>query len=152
MPFVLIVVGIILLVTAIQGTTGQLGSMLVQDTFGTGGYVYWFVAIIVIGAVGYVKQLKTLSDMGMFLVVLVLFLSHKGFFQQFNAEIGKIKSGGTAATGSALAPASAASDASSVATTPAAPATPANPVQSGAGAMFDWRSYIPGLPLLTGIQ
>lgn len=98
MPFILIVVGIILLVTAIQGTTGQLASMLSQDVFGAGGYLYWFVAILVIGAVGYVKQLKTLSDMGIFLVVLVLILSHKGLFQQFNAELKKIKSSGFGAS------------------------------------------------------
>lgn len=92
MPFILVIIGVILLVTAIQGTTTQLGSMLAQDTFGTGGFVYWFVAIIIIGSVGYIKPFKTLSDTGLALVVLVLFLSHGGVFAKFNQQLAQIKS------------------------------------------------------------
>jgi len=91
MPFILIVVGLILLVTAIKGTTGRLGTMLAEDTFGAGGFVYWFVAIMVVGAIGYIKAFKTLSDAFIVLIVLSLVLSHRGVFKQFNDAIKSIK-------------------------------------------------------------
>jgi hypothetical protein len=103
--FVLIAVGVILFVTAYQGTTGTLGSMLVQDvigTQGTKGFLYWAVAILVIGAIGYIQKLKGLSDAFVALLLLVLFIGNKGFFAKFNQALGTIGQGGAAAqTGAA---------------------------------------------------
>lgn len=87
MPFVLIVIGAVIFLTAINGTTIQLGSMLKADTFGQGGYIRWFVAIVIVGALGYIKALKTPSDYTLLLVILVLFLSHSGVFAEFNQAI-----------------------------------------------------------------
>lgn len=104
MPFILIIVGVLLFVTAIRGTTGQLASMLAQDVFGTQGFVVWFVAVIVVGAIGYIKPLKGLSDAFLLLLIIVLFLSNRGFFAQFNAAIKSANAGlgvgTTQATGS----------------------------------------------------
>lgn len=91
MPFILIAVAIILLVTAFQGTTGQMVRMLDDDIFGPKGYIYWFVAIFVVGAIGYIKAFKTLSDTFIFLIVLVLILSHRGLFAQFNQALAAIR-------------------------------------------------------------
>lgn len=95
MPFVLIVIGVILLVTAIQGTTGQLGSMLRQDVFPGGGkgYLYWFVAIFLIGAIGYEPKLRPISRGLLVLVVLVLLISQGGFFAKFSQALGQIGQG-----------------------------------------------------------
>src|SRR5262249_20848171 len=60
MAIILIIVGIILFLTAIRGTTAQFGNLLLQDLFG--GFVYWFGAIIVIGLIGYIKPLRPLSN------------------------------------------------------------------------------------------
>lgn len=114
MPFVLIVIGVILLVTAIQGTTGTLASMLAQDTFGAGGFLYWFVAILIIGAVGYIPKLKTASDLMLLLVLMVLLLSQKGFAKQFVAALGQVNPATATTTGTA------AGTASSTPTNPAA--------------------------------
>lgn len=95
MAFVLVLAGLVLFVTALQGTANQLGTMLVQDVFGTQGnrgFLYWVVAIAVVGAIGYVKSLKGLSDAFLALLLLVLFLNNKGFFAQFNSAIGQIGS------------------------------------------------------------
>lgn len=103
MAFVLILFGAILFVTAYQGTTGTLGSMLMQDLLGTqgkAGFVYWIVAIGVVGAIGYIKSLKGLSDAFIGLLLLVLFISNKGFFAKFNQAIASIgTSAGTQASG-----------------------------------------------------
>jgi hypothetical protein len=89
-PYILIAVGIILFVTAIKGTTGKLGEYLGEDIFGARGYIYWIVAIFVVGAIGYIKPLQKLSDSFILLLVLVLLLGNKGFFAQFNAAIKEI--------------------------------------------------------------
>src|SRR5487761_2645425 len=84
MPYVFIIAGAVILLTAINGTTGELGAMLKTDIFGTGGFMYWFIAIVIVGGIGYIKPLKPLSDIILVLLVLILFLSSKGgFFKQF---------------------------------------------------------------------
>ena len=130
MPFVLIILGLILFVTAIKGTTGQLASLFASDTFGQGGYLYWLVAILIVGAVGYIKPLKTLSDSFVVLLLIVLFLANGkpganggGFFKQFQAALGQL--GSTAAQAGQ-------SPTGGVSGTPVATATPtANPLSSG---------------------
>jgi hypothetical protein len=87
MPFVLIAIGAILFLTAINGTTLQLGSMLKSDTFGKGGYIYWAVAVFIVGAIGYYKPLKKPSDLFLILVILGLLLSNGGVFAKFNQAI-----------------------------------------------------------------
>jgi len=87
MPFVLIIAGILLFVTAIKGTTGTLAKLVSDDIFGTRGYIYWFASIIIVGAIGYVKPLKGISDAFLLLLILVLFLANRGVFAQFNSAL-----------------------------------------------------------------
>lgn len=90
MPFVLIIVGLIVFVAAIRGTIGTLGSLLYGDFTGSNSFLYWAVSILVIGAVGYIKALKGLSDSFILLLVIVLFLSNRGFFAQFTNALRNI--------------------------------------------------------------
>jgi hypothetical protein len=78
MAFVLIVIGIVIFVTALNGTTGQLGSLLVSDTFGQGGFAYWALAVFIAGAIGYYKPAKTFSDLLVALLIITLLLSNGG--------------------------------------------------------------------------
>ena len=104
MPFVLIVAGLVLLITAVNGTVGQLGVLLKQDVFGPQGFMFWIIAIIVVGALGYIKQIKPLSDGFLVLVLLVLFLNNRGVFQQFMSATTAISQGASTPTNSALPP------------------------------------------------
>lgn len=90
MPFILIVVGVVLLITAINGTTFQLAGQLRQDIFGPKGFMLWFVAIMLVGAVGYIKTLKGLSDSFIILMLLVLVVSNRGVFARFNEAVREI--------------------------------------------------------------
>ena len=95
MPFVLIIVGIFLFVSAIRGTTGQLATLVKGDFASSGtthSFLYWFVSILVIGAIGYVPALKKLSDAFLVLVILSLAIANKGFFAQFNSALQQIAS------------------------------------------------------------
>lgn len=85
MAFVLLIIGMTLLVAGVQNTQGDLFKLLRGDF---SAFIWWFVAIFLIGAVGYVEKLKPLSNMFMGLVILVLFLSKgKGFFPQFSSAL-----------------------------------------------------------------
>lgn len=88
MPFALIIAGILLILVGYQGTQNAFFTQLLTDVpqFGI-----WFVAIMVIGALGYIPRLKDLSNAFLALVILVLFITHKGFFAQFNQAIGVTK-------------------------------------------------------------
>lgn len=87
MPFILIVLGIMLLVVGFRGTQDDFLTLLKGDFTGSGNFIFWIVSIVVIGMIGYVPKLKGLSDAFLTLVILVLFLSHGGFFAQFNTAI-----------------------------------------------------------------
>lgn len=83
MPFALAIVGIVLLVSALRGTSGSLFAALKADFTGTGNYIYWVVAIFVVGSIGYIKKLQPMSDAFLALLLVVLMISNKGFFAQF---------------------------------------------------------------------
>lgn len=87
MPFALLFVGVILLIAAIQGTEKALGRQLYSDFTGQNSYLFWAVAIILIGAVGYVQELKKFSVAFMSLILVVLLLSEKGFFGSLFSEV-----------------------------------------------------------------
>lgn len=107
MPFALIFVGVILVVVGFRGTQDAFFGLLKGDFTGSGNFFYWVVSIGVIGAVGYIPRLKGLSNAFLVLIIVVLFLSNKGFFAQFNAQLksgtmGSGTTGASNATNSAL--------------------------------------------------
>lgn len=88
MPFVIAILGIILLVTVLRGTEKQFGQLLASEFQGNGNFIYWIVSVGIIGAIGYVKELKIFSDLFLALLLVVLFLKKgTGFFAQLNAAI-----------------------------------------------------------------
>jgi len=91
MVFVVIITGIVLLVAAIRNSQDTLFTLVKGDFTGPNNFIYWLVAIIVIGAIGYIPKAKTFSVAFLTLVILVLLLARGnptknpggGFFQQF---------------------------------------------------------------------
>jgi hypothetical protein len=94
MAFVFIIVGAVMLIAGVRGTQSQLWTLLQNDFSpskqqqGQHSFLAWFLAILVIGALGYVKDLQPFSRAFMALVIIVLFLSNGGFFTQINKELG----------------------------------------------------------------
>ena len=101
MPFALLIIGVVLLVAGIRNTQCILFAEVEGDFTGTNNFFYWFLAIMIIGALGYVPKLKPISTALLVLVIVVLFL-HKGanggFFQQLTAGFSSDTSTSTAAT------------------------------------------------------
>lgn len=106
MPFVLLIAGTVLLVAAVRNTQDNLFSLIKGDFTGPNNFIFWFIAILAIGAVGYIPKAKPISTAFLVLVVLVLVLTRGnpnnaggGFFAQFSSQIQpaqvKVTPGGT---------------------------------------------------------
>lgn len=88
MPLVLIIAGLVLLICAVRNTQQQLFLLLADDFTGSDNFIFWFLSIVAIGAIGYVPKLKPISDGFLILVILTLFLKKgTGFFDQFQKQI-----------------------------------------------------------------
>lgn len=87
MPFLLAILAVVFLVTALRGTTTTLFGLIKADFSGSGNYIYWVISLLVIGSIGYVKKLQPVSDMFLALVLIVMMLANKGFFSQFMTAV-----------------------------------------------------------------
>lgn len=87
MPFALLFVGIIIFVVAYQGTQNQFYNQLKQDFTGQHNFLIWIVAIGIIGALGYIDELKKPSDLFLALIIVVMLLSNKGIIANLNSQI-----------------------------------------------------------------
>lgn len=94
MPLLFLIVGLLLIVTAIRGTTGAFASRLWGDV--SGSFLTWAAAILIIGGLGEIPTLKEPSRYLLALVVIVILLTKgKGFIPLF---IQQIQNPGTATT------------------------------------------------------
>ncbi len=95
MAFVFIIIGVVFVIAGVRGTQQQLWEQLQKDFSpaeqkeGQHSFLPWFFSILVIGALGYVEDFKSLSRAFLILVIVVLFLSNNGFF----AQLQKIEQG-----------------------------------------------------------
>jgi hypothetical protein len=94
MPLALILLGVLFLTAAVRGDkcNGQqcsdlLFTTLKEDFTGPNNFIYWGIALFIIGSAGYYKPLKPLSNAFLGLVILVLFISNRGFFVKFMDQI-----------------------------------------------------------------
>lgn len=123
MPFFLVLVGLICVVTAARNTHAAMGNQLVKDFTGQKSFIMWAAAIGMIGALGYSNTLKPFSRAFLALILLALVLKNPGIFKTF---IAAIKSGG-------VAPQSAASSSGSIVPNSMQPSQPGASVPTAGG-------------------
>lgn len=87
MPFALIIAGVVLTVAGVRNTEQSLFALLKGDFTGTNSFLYWTLAILLIGALGYVPTTRTLANTFLALVLIVLVIANKGVFDQFTSAI-----------------------------------------------------------------
>lgn len=94
MPFALLIIGAVLLVSAVRNSQDDLFALVKGDFTGQGNFVFWIVSLLIIGAVGYIPRLKPISDGFLVLVLVVLFLTKGnpngvggGFFSKFTSAL-----------------------------------------------------------------
>src|SRR6266704_530859 len=84
MPFALVIIGLIMVVSGVKGTHIALGTQLRSDFQ---PFVVWMAAIGAIGALGYIPEMRRLSHYFMALVIIGMALSNRGFFTKLNEAI-----------------------------------------------------------------
>lgn len=80
MPFAIILIGIMLISSGARNRAGQLGALIANDFSGQSNFFIWVAAIGAVGATGYYEPMKPVSRLFLFLVLLSMLLSNKGFF------------------------------------------------------------------------
>lgn len=98
MPFALIITGLVLVIAAVRNTQDELFTLVKGDFTGDANFAYWLVVILLVGSVGYIKQLRSLSTAFLVLLVVVVFLtkgdpskSSGGFFEKFTQALNSTK-------------------------------------------------------------
>jgi hypothetical protein len=138
MPFALVLIGLMLIATGVQDTYVAMGSQLKKDFTGPQSFTMWAVAMIMLGMLGYIEQLRRLSWLFMFLVVLALFLSQgTDFLGKLQSSISKgpISPPHPTTPGTATAAAGVGSALKTITDSPATLLTPLAPVALGAKAL-----------------
>lgn len=91
MPFILLAIGIVLIIAAINDKIGALASQISTDLQAKNGgvsFAAWFAAIVIIGLVGYIPGLTGFSRALLLLVVVVILLKGgTGFFAKLVQQI-----------------------------------------------------------------
>lgn len=91
MRIVAIIIGALLVDVAVQGTQDDFWKLLKGDFESSqqGNFIAWFAAILIIGMLGYVEPLRPVANSMLALLIIVLMLSHGGFFAQLKQQIGQ---------------------------------------------------------------
>lgn len=96
MPLFLLIVGLVLVVTGFRGTTEALGQQIAEDFSGEGNFTAWVVAILFIGALGYIPGFRPVSNGLLVLLILVILLAdqkdNQGFFNKFSDAMKELQS------------------------------------------------------------
>lgn len=78
----LLAIAIILIVTALKGNQAELVDQLKKDFTGAGNFFLWVLAIVLIGAIGYIPKIEKISRATIGLVITVFLIANKGLLQK----------------------------------------------------------------------
>lgn len=84
MPFALVIVGLLLVVTGVKNTQAAFGAQVLSDFTGPGNFTYWIASMGAVGALGYIPALKQFSIAFMTLLIIAMLLAE----QKANATSG----------------------------------------------------------------
>jgi hypothetical protein len=87
MPFALVTVGLILVITGVKDTYLAMGQLVKGDFVGKGNFLYWIAALGIVGSVGYVERLRGFANAFMALIIIAMVLKNGGVFSQFKAAL-----------------------------------------------------------------
>ncbi len=91
MPFALLIIGLLLVVSGARGTAGDLAKLLKSDFSGSNNFFYWVGAILLIGALGYYSPAERVSRMFLALIIIVMILANKGLFQKLTDALSNVQ-------------------------------------------------------------
>lgn len=74
MPIAILLVGAVFLIAAIRDKQTELGDLLKEQFTGAGSFTQWLFALLLIGLLGSVQQLRPLARAFLILVIIVMIL------------------------------------------------------------------------------
>lgn len=98
MPLALLVIGLLAVVVAINGTQRQLAAQLASDFTGSGSFIYWIVAIAVLAMLGRVAGLENTAKAFIGLIVVVYLVSNTGVWTQAQNALSSLSAPGATST------------------------------------------------------
>lgn len=87
MPFALVIIGLLLIVTGANDNYKKFGALLAGDFTGPGNFSYWLLTFGTLGAIGYNQTMRPFARAFMLLIFLALIVRNGGFFDKFGAAI-----------------------------------------------------------------
>lgn len=84
MPYALVVIGLLMIVTGVLNTYAAFATQLQNDM---GGFIVWIIALGSVGALGYIDNLRTFSHYFMALILIALILNNRGVFANFQKAV-----------------------------------------------------------------
>jgi hypothetical protein len=93
MPVFLLIVAAVFIAVGINDKSTEFNGLL-KSAFapqdGGASFISWLFAFVIIGAIGYIPKLKPISNAFLVLLIVILFLSHKGFIAKLQ-DVANIK-------------------------------------------------------------
>lgn len=83
MPFFFILFGVVLIVVGYRNVQDDFFTLVKGEFSGPKNFLVFALALFVVGLFGYIPKFKGLSNAFMFLIIIVILLSNRGFFDQF---------------------------------------------------------------------
>lgn len=132
MPFFFLFLAVALLAIGVRGQASAAGSLLASEFTGPNSFIQWFLAVMILGLVGYYKPVRPFADALLGLVIVVMILARGnpnsaggGLFAQlesaFQTATPTPANSTTGATGATAAGAPSGSFLGNLFTNPAAP-------------------------------
>ena len=78
---------VVLIVTGIRGTVGDVGEILKSDFTGNNNFLGWIVAVWIIGFIASFESSRGLGRAFYGLLIVVLLLSNRGFFAELERQL-----------------------------------------------------------------
>lgn len=93
MPLALLAFGALFVISAVRGTNKELFELLRADFTGEGNFFLWVLAIGAVGSIGYVKELRPISNAFLALLFIVFLLAaNKGGRDFFSSLVNQVRS------------------------------------------------------------
>lgn len=90
MPIFFLVIAVLLIAAGINNKTKELGGLIgeaMRPSDGSPSFMAWILALLLVGSLGYVAQFKPVANALIALILVVLLLSNKGFFEKFTTAL-----------------------------------------------------------------
>lgn len=94
MAYALILIGLLLTIAGVRNRHDELFALVQGDFTGPNSFIFWLAAIAIIGGLGYIPEMKGLSNAFLALVLIVLVLNQgTGIFDRITAALQQSTSG-----------------------------------------------------------